>query len=172
MKHKILIGFMGSGKSAVSAALADLLGWKLLDTDAQIEKEQEMTISEIFRAQGEGAFRNMETALLNRLAGVEEPLVISAGGGLGAQPQNRETLKQMGDVIWLRVRPETVLKRLEGDMSRPLLQGPYKEQKVRDLLDERAPLYGAAASFQVDTDGKTPLQIAEEIIKLTEGGRI
>lgn len=172
MRHKILIGFMGSGKSAVSVKLAEMLGWKRLDTDARIEQEQGMTVSEIFRRFGEPAFRGMETRLLQRLAEEKEPLVISAGGGLAVQPQNREYLRKLGDVIWLQVRPETVLERLAEDTTRPLLQGADRKRRVESLLAAREPLYRAAADYSVDTDGSSPRQIAEEILRITEGGHI
>lgn len=163
-KHKVLIGFMGSGKSSVSRILASRLGRRLVDTDAEIEREQGMTISEIFAQYGEQGFRKLEHELLLRLAQEKEPLVISTGGGLAAQPQNREALSALGTVIYLQVQPHTVLARLQGDETRPLLQGADKEAKVRTLLAEREPLYRAAADVCIATDTLTQREIVAQIL--------
>lgn len=163
--HKVLIGFMGSGKSSVSKILAVRLGKRLVDTDAEIEREQGMTISELFAQRGEQDFRKLEHELLLRLAEEKEPLVISTGGGLAAQPQNREALSALGTVIYLQVQAHTVLARLQGDETRPLLQGADKEAKVRALLAAREPLYRAAADICIAADTLTPGQIVEQILK-------
>lgn len=163
--HKVLIGFMGSGKSSVSRILASRLDRRLVDTDAEIEREQGMTISEIFAQRGEQGFRRLEYELLLRLAEEKEPLVISTGGGLAAQPQNRKALGTLGTVIYLQVQPHTVVARLQGDTTRPLLQGADKEEKVRTLLAAREPLYRAAADICIATDTLTPGEIAEQILR-------
>ncbi len=168
MKHKVLIGFMGSGKTSVSRILAESLGLGLLDTDEEIERLQGRTVSDIFAEDGEPAFRQMERELLMRLSLEKKPLVIATGGGLAAQPENRQLLKKLGDVIYLQVRPETVLSRLADDSSRPLLQGGGREEKVKTLLAIRQPAYEAAATCCVCTDGKSPRQIAEEIMERTK----
>lgn len=168
MRHKVLIGFMGSGKTTVSKLLAQRLGIGLLDTDEEIQRKQQRSITCIFAESGEKAFRQMERELLKALAKEKTPLVISTGGGLAVQPENKSLLKALGDVIYLQVRPETVLTRLAGDETRPLLQGEEKEQKVRALLRAREPFYEAAADEILAVDDLTPEQIVEEIIRRTE----
>ncbi len=164
MKHKVLIGFMGCGKSTVSKLLAKELGWQLIDTDAQIEEEQGTTISRMFADRGEAWFRILESELIERLSKEKEPMVISTGGGLPMQPQNKELLEQLGDVIYLQVQPETVLKRLEKDTTRPLLQGEDKEQKVKELLAYRGPIYEDVADYTIVTDELTPKEIVRKIL--------
>ena len=139
MKNIILIGFMGSGKTSVGIRLSYRLRRTLTDTDKKIERLYRMSISEIFGRFGEEEFRNMETQCLEKL--LEEPKgrIISVGGGLPMRDCNRELLKRLGWVVYLRVKPLTVCERLEADTSRPLLQGEDREEKVRSLLEQRAP---------------------------------
>ncbi|MDO4268307.1 MAG: shikimate kinase [Eubacteriales bacterium] len=161
----ILIGFMGAGKTSVGQALASLKQLPLLDTDQMIEQEAGMTISKIFAGQGEAAFRAAEAAVLRRLLDEEGSAVISTGGGLPLDEGNQATLRQLGDVVFLRVKPETVLMRLEGDTTRPLLQGDDAEKKVHSLLAFRNPIYQSAADVAVDVDGRTVGGLAEEITR-------
>lgn len=162
-QNLILIGFMGAGKTSVGEAYAKASGRPLLDTDQLIEAEAGMSISDIFALQGEPAFRRAETAVLERLLAETDNAVISVGGGLPLLELNRALLKQLGCVVFLRVQPETVLKRLEGDTTRPLLQGEQVEKRVRELLAYRNPLYMEAAHQVADVDGKTPEQLASEL---------
>ncbi len=165
-RNVILEGFMGSGKTTVSEILADKLDLELLDTDEAIEEAEGITINEIFAQYGEEAFRCMETDLLDMI--VSEHLgemVVSLGGGLPLREENRELLKKAGKVIFLRTTPETVYSRLEGDNTRPLLQGADPKAKIKELLESRREKYEAAADMIVDTDGKTPEEIANEIIE-------
>ena len=97
------------------------------------------------------------------LAKYEDKAVISVGGGLPMREENRKILKEMGTVVYLRVRPSTVIKRLKGDTTRPLLQGEDAQKKVRTLLNDREKLYQEAAHLTVDVDGKTVGQITTEI---------
>jgi len=164
--HIILIGFMGAGKTTVGEALAKQLGVRLLDTDQLIEEQAKTTISRIFETQGEEAFRRAETEMLRTLSLIEEKAVISAGGGLPLREENRNLLKNMGTVVFLKVQPETVLRRLKGDTTRPLLQGEDAKKKVEDLLAYRIPLYQEAAHMAVDVDDKGAEEIAREILAM------
>ncbi len=165
----ILIGFMGAGKTTVGQALAGMLGWSLVDTDQMIEEVAGMSISRIFETQGEAAFRELETAVLKNLSNRTENLVISVGGGLPLREENRTLLRQLGTVIYLRVQPDTVLCRLKGDTTRPLLQGENVKERVSELLAYRGPIYEAASHEIVDVDEKTPQEAAEEIIRVWKG---
>lgn len=167
-QNLILIGFMGAGKTSVGKAYAHSTGRELLDTDQMIEEAAGMSISDIFATQGEEAFRRTETAVLEHLLADTDQAVISVGGGLPLLPKNREMLKRLGTVVFLRVHENTVLKRLKGDTTRPLLQGDNVQKKVRDLLEYRNPLYGAAAHRIIDVDGKTVKMIVEELQNLQD----
>lgn len=163
-KTIILIGFMGAGKTSVGKTLAHKTGLKLLDTDKLIEKQERTTISHIFETQGEEAFRTAETNLLKSLLEKKSVAIVSVGGGLPLKEENQTLLKKLGLVVYLRVQPDTVLKRLKGDTTRPLLQGRDVKQKVTTLLTFRAPIYQKAAHITIDVDHKTLNQIAEEIL--------
>lgn len=165
----VLIGFMGSGKTTIGSALAEATGMPVRDTDAIIEESAGTTISEIFRVQGEKAFRHLETRTLAILRDTEtDPTIYSTGGGIIMQEINRPLLHELGTVVWLRIRPETVLMRLAGDTTRPLLAGPDREQKAHDLIEVRRPAYTECADLIVDVDGKTPEEIVQEIIEQVE----
>ena len=109
MKHIVLIGFMGAGKSTVGRALAAELGRELLDTDQMIEEKAGCRITEIFARQGEQAFRRLEEEILKQLAEEKAPAVISTGGGMPVFEKNRPALRRLGTVVYLQVKPETCL---------------------------------------------------------------
>ena len=171
MKNIILIGFMGSGKTSAGISLSYRLRRTMVDTDKEIERLYHMRIPEIFERLGEEEFRKMETGYLEKLLRGSGGKIISTGGGLPMREDNRELLKKLGTVIYLRVRPETVCSRLAGDMSRPLLQGEEKEEKVKRLLEMRAPVYESAADIAIDTDEKTTDGIVDEILERIGGWR-
>ena len=161
----ILEGFMGSGKSTVSEILSDKLDLELIDTDEAIEEAEGRKISDIFAQDGEEAFRDMETGLVEMMVSDHmRETVISLGGGLPVREKNRELLKKVGKVVYLRTAPETVYDRLKGDDTRPLLKSEDPLARIKELQDKRGKIYEEAADIIVDTDGKTPVQVAEEII--------
>ena len=161
----VLIGFMGSGKTTVGKALSVKCGREFLDTDALIESKESRKISEIFAKEGEGHFRKLEYAVLNNLTEAKDK-IISTGGGIVTYPDNRGLLKKAGKVVYLRVKPETVVKRLEGDESRPLLMGDDKLSKVENLLSSRKAMYEEAADIIIDVD----YLLVEEIVGLIVKG--
>lgn len=164
-KNIIFIGFMGAGKTSVGQAVSRRYHMDFLDTDEYIERKAGMSISEIFQKFGEEGFRKMETEALSVLAEEIEGCVISAGGGLPLRKENRELLKKLGTVIYLKVSPETVEERLKGDRTRPLLAGPDPQKKIRELLAYREPLYEQAAHYVVDVNGRTPEEIGMEAVR-------
>ncbi len=164
-KHIVLIGFMGAGKSTVGRCLSRMLSRQLLDTDAMIEARAGMSVSEIFETRGEEAFRGIETEVLSGLAKRRVPVIVSTGGGMPMREENRRKLQKLGLVVYLRVRPETVCRRLADDTARPLLAGGDRRQRVDELLRLRDPVYMSAARLIVDTDEKTPDAVAEEILR-------
>lgn len=161
----VLIGFMGCGKSTMGIRLSYRLQYILEDTDKLIETQAGMSISEIFVRQGEEAFRQMETQLLQKLTEKKGRRVYSVGGGTPVRAANRPLLKKLGTVVYLRTRPETVYERLRYDTTRPLLQGEDPLGKIRSLMAERESAYVEAADVILDVDGMTADQVVESIIQ-------
>jgi shikimate kinase len=159
----VLVGFMGAGKSTVGREAASRLGVPFLDLDASVEEQAGMSVAEIFSSRGEEAFREMERETVRRAVAVPGR-VIAAGGGAFADPVSAPLLLSYGPVVWLRVLPETVLARLEGDRCRPLLSGEDREGRVRELMESRRAAYGRA-HLVVDCDGRTPVEVAEEVVR-------
>ncbi|MCD8039300.1 MAG: shikimate kinase [Lachnospiraceae bacterium] len=163
MKNIILTGYMGCGKTTVGQRLAERIGYVFADTDGLIEKEQGRSISDIFAQDGEQTFRAMETALLNKaLCDGKDGLVIATGGGLPVRAENRELIKRLGTVVYLRVKPETVYERVKGDTSRPLLQCENPLERIKGMLLQRSPAY-ETADFIIDADSLSPEEAAAEI---------
>lgn len=165
-KPLILIGFMGAGKTTVGTRLAKRLKVPFIDTDQYIESEQGRTISRIFAEDGEAYFRSLETGLLKQLKAAAAPAVISCGGGLPLREENRRLLKELGTVVYLHVQPETVIRRLKGDTTRPLLQGADASEKVYRLMEAREPQYLQAAEHVLETDALSADQIADQVLQL------
>lgn len=165
MKHVILIGFMGCGKSTVGIKLSYRLRRVVEDTDKLIEKKAGKSISDIFRESGEAAFREMETNCLKELITLKDERIISTGGGLPMKVENHELLKHLGTVIYLRITPEGVWERLKNDTIRPLLQCEDPLSKIKELLAKRAPVYEQAADIILDVDGKNMEEVLAELEK-------
>ena len=159
----ILIGFMGCGKISVSVKLSYRLKQPVTDMDRWIEKKRGKTISEIFAQEGEDAFREMETDALRQLKETSKNQVISTGGGVAIREENRALLKEIGKVVYLRAKPETLYERVKEDRSRPLLQCEDPLERIKTLLSERKEAYEAAADLIVDVDEKNFGQILYEI---------
>ena len=164
MKNLILTGFMGTGKTEVSRELARLLTMKLIDIDTEIEKSVRVSINQIFKQFGEQKFREMETEMIEKVSS-EKNVIISTGGGAVLKQENMDVLKKTGMVICLMATPETILRRTSGSSERPLLQVEKPLEKINELLHFRQPFY-EKADMMIDTDNKTPLQIAEEIVAI------
>jgi shikimate kinase len=160
----VLVGFMGTGKTAVGRRLAGRLGLKYLDMDETIEERQGRSISAIFAEDGEPRFRELERELARELA-VRSGLVIATGGGIVLNPENIADFERTGLVVCLRASPETILRRVGHKTHRPLLQGEDKMKRITDILTRRAALYDAIA-HQVDTDGLTVGEVTERIAAL------
>jgi shikimate kinase len=166
MKHNIiLIGFMGSGKTCVGEYLAKLLAYGFQDTDQLIEEKTGDSINQIFSIHGEEYFRKLETDLLKEMIPGLEDTVLSTGGGLPIRDENSVLLKELGFVVFLKTSKETTVARLQGDSSRPLLQGAELEERVERMLALRTPIYEKTAHDMVITDGKTVEEIAHLILK-------
>ena len=158
----ILCGFMGSGKTTVANILSRLINKKVTDIDKYIEKNENRTISEIFRSDGEAYFRTLETKAVSEISQMDN-LIIATGGGIILNPKNAQMLKQNGKIVFIDVTVETILNHLRLDTIRPLLQSEDKEKAVTELLNSRLPLYKAAADIIIDGNGKIA-DIAKKII--------
>jgi shikimate kinase len=142
--HLILVGLPGAGKSTVGRAVAERLARTFLDFDHEIERREGKTIAEIFGEKGEGHFRELERALTEELR-LMGNMVLAPGGGWVCNPAVVGLLRPPGRLIYLRVRPETALKRLGADRStRPLLMRPDPLGEIRRLLDARKKAYESA----------------------------
>ena len=163
----ILCGMMGAGKTTIGIKIAELTGRRWYDTDGLIV-DKYGKISDIFEYYGEAHFRRLETEIVQNLA-EKDNLVISTGGGLVLIKENNEVLQKNGKIVFLRASFETLAKRLNVDGTRPLLQ--TKTESIRDrlarLMEERSPIYEHVSDYIVDVDGKTPEEIAKEIVALT-----
>lgn len=167
MDNIILIGFMGCGKSTAGIRLSYRLKRTLEDTDKRIEREQGMSVSDIFARQGEESFRRMETALLRRMEKEPGSRIIATGGGLPVRKENRILLGRLGRTVYLRARPETIYERLKTDTTRPLLQGGDPLGRIRKLMGERDAAYEDAADLIVDVDGVELEEIVRKIAEAT-----
>ncbi len=160
MKNIYLVGFMGSGKSTVGKILAEKLNMNFVDIDKLIEEKEGMKIKDIFEQKGESYFRELERKQIKAVV-KQEGLVVSTGGGLGANLDNMNFMKKNGDVVWLDVSLNIVLNRLKNDQDRPLLKQPT--EKIKQLFEERKNVY-RLANIRINADKKTPSQIVEEIL--------
>lgn len=163
-KNLILIGFMGTGKSAVGKALARRLGRKFLELDHQIARSERKTIPQIFAGKGEPYFRRVERREL-RKAAARRRIVLATGGGAILNPRNVRDLQKNGILICLTAKMSEIRKRTSRNPNRPLLQNKNPFQTIRNLLKYRRPLYRRAADFFVSTTGKTAGQTAHMILK-------
>lgn len=163
MKNIVLTGFMGTGKTEVGRELSKILGWKIIDVDDEIVKSRNMSINEIFAKLGERAFREIESKMIRKIAR-NRNTIISTGGGVVLRRENMDALRDSGVIVCLTARPETVLKRTSSSKDRPLLQVENPLRKIEKLLESRKPFYDDA-DIILDTDEKTPLHIAEEILE-------
>lgn len=152
---------MGTGKSSVGRLLAERLGFDFVDTDELIVSRDGRSIADIFREDGEAAFRTWEKVVAQEVA-YRDNLVIATGGRLMLADENAAVLGGNARVFCLTASPETIVARLAGDVQRPLLDVPDPAAKIRELLQERAAAYGRFP--QIDTERKTAVQVAEEII--------
>ena len=146
-----------------------LLNMELIDVDTEIEKYQQMTINEIFRQFGEPRFREIETEMIQKLS-ERKDVIISTGGGAVLKQKNVDALRKQGVIICLMALPQTILKRTSHNSNRPLLKVEDPFEKIKELLNFRKPFY-EKADILIDTEDKTPLQIAEEIINKIKNSR-
>ncbi len=165
----VLIGFMGTGKTAVGRRLAGALGLPFVDTDTLIEEQAATSIPDLFRTRGETGFRAIEKQVIRSLADGERR-VIATGGGAVLDPDNFDVLRSLGPVIHLSAPAPTILARTKGDAGvRPLLAGDDPLERIRSLQRVRAPVYGRA-DHEVDTSRHTIDETVEMVMAWTGNG--
>lgn len=158
-----LVGFMGVGKSAIGRRVARELGYKFIDSDHEIETKVGKKIPDIFASQGETAFRKMEREFIDE-GHADEGCVVSCGGGLVVQDGMSDLLKTKGVVICLFASPESIIERTSRNNNRPLLNVENPEQRVRELLAEREPIYINSGSC-ITTEGRSIAQVVRHMIR-------
>lgn len=165
-RNIVLVGFMGSGKSTIARVLHQRLGYPVVEMDQMLEERAGKPISRIFEEDGEEVFRGMESALLRELDDRASPSqIISTGGGVVGRAENRELLRKLGYVVWLKIPVETVLERTARTRHRPLLNTENPEEKVRVLMEKREPLYEEVAHLSLETSGLSSDEVATGILE-------
>lgn len=139
-----LVGLMGVGKTTVGRRLAKRLGLPFYDSDDEIEKASGRTVSGYFKDHGQDAFREGERRVIDRLLD-ESPIVLATGGGAFIPEATREILQTRATTIWLKGDFETIMERVSRKNTRPLLQVADPRARMRELMDERYPVYAEAA---------------------------
>ncbi|HET9707624.1 MAG TPA: shikimate kinase [Gemmatimonadales bacterium] len=164
IRHVVLIGLPGSGKTTVGKLVADALKAPFMDIDATVTRKEGRPISMIFAEKGEGVFREMERVEMEAALG-GAPAIIAPGGGWAAQPGALSSVQQRGLVVYLKTRAETAASRAAPQGNRPVLMGEDPALQMRQLLKEREPFY-VLADATVETDRKAPAKVVEEIVRL------
>ncbi len=162
-----LIGYRCTGKTSVGKALANTLGWEIIDADTELVDEQGNTIAEIVAGKGWDAFRDMEKSVLKKICGRDNQ-VVATGGGVILNNDNVTTMQENGVRIWLQASPETIKERIVKDRNteaqRPSLTEQGLLEEIEDVLAERTPLYENAMDFNVETDNMSIEQICGKIL--------
>ena len=163
-KPVFFVGFMVAGKTSTSRRLARQCGLATIDLDAYIERRERRAINQIFAEQGEQAFRDMETQVLDEFAH-KGPMLVSCGGGIVLREENREILKNNGFVVYLQVTAEQAVERVGDVSTRPLFKNL---ETARQTIAGRLPMYEDVASVSIDTVGKSINVVAQEIQEILE----
>ncbi|WP_285398067.1 shikimate kinase [Lysinibacillus sp. fls2-241-R2A-57] len=161
MRKIYLVGFMGCGKSALGRRLSYLLKMPYYDMDHEIVRQQGMTIPQIFEKYGEARFREIETEFLKNFR--DEACIISTGGGVAVNVENRKIMRRSGLVFFLDATFEDIYKRIQHDSNRPIVQSSTKEE-LENLYHYRRKFYREAGHIQVLTEGRTIRQILEYLV--------
>lgn len=168
-KNIVLIGFMGSGKTSIGIRLSYRMRRAVEDTDKLIERRMGKKISEIFEAEGEAFFRDLETRTLKELIDKLEYHIIAVGGGTPVREENRKLLRELGTVFYLKASPESIYQRVKNDRSRPLLQCEEPLERIRSLMEAREEAYESCADIVLDTDKMTIEEIMDAIERNKSG---
>lgn len=159
----VLVGMMGSGKTAIGRALAARLGVPFVDSDAAIEEAAALSIAEIFKRDGESFFRKRETEVLRRLLS-GPPGIVSTGGGAFLAEENRNAIADMGVAVWLNADLETLWERVRHKDTRPLLRTADPKATLTAIFQERTPIYAKAGAEIVVAGDASIEQTTQSVI--------
>lgn len=160
--HIFFIGFLGAGKSTLARNLGTMFHRRFVDTDRMVERQQGMSVTEIFSTLGEPEFRVFETRALESL-GLERSLLVSCGGGIVETPRNIDLMREMGYCVYLDGDIDDSLRQIRRSDTRPDFRSA--EHAAR-LIEHRRPLYRRAADFSVDIRGKGFLEVSYSVAEL------
>jgi shikimate kinase len=162
-KNIVLVGFMGSGKSMVARELGKRLKRDVVATDEMIEIKEGQSIHEIFKSKGEAYFRNMESEIIKEIS-LRWGLIIDCGGGVVLSQENLKLLKTNGIVFYLQATLEVIYQRIKNEKHRPLLKVPDPLGCIKQLYQQRLPLYNQA-DFTIDANSASIEGPVVEILK-------
>ena len=170
-----LIGYRCTGKTTVGQLLAKKLNWPFADADDWVRESTQKEIAQIFTEEGEEAFRDLEQQAIATLSKAA-PLVLSVGGGAVMRPANAAALSDAGPVVWLVASTAEIVRRLQGDPTtqrqRPPLTGTNVTEEVAEVLASRESTYRQYATHIVDTEGKMPVEVMEEVFRAVSDERL
>ncbi len=162
-----LIGYRATGKTTLGRKLARRLDYRLKDSDVEVERLAGKSIAQIFSREGEEYFRDLEEKVIAKICR-EEDVVLATGGGAVLRESTRQRLAASGAVIWLTASPETILKRMKGDLrnaeTRPNLTPQGGLEEIIQVLAQREPIYRQLATLTFSTEEIAPDDLVEEII--------
>jgi shikimate kinase len=158
-----LVGLMGSGKTTIGKLIAKKLRYKFIDTDLLMEEKTGVKVPLIFEYEGEEGFRKREAKILSEVLRLDN-IILATGGGIVLSDNNRQQLKERGNVIYLNAEINELAKRLSNDKTRPLLQNTDIKEKLKELMGHRSFLYESIADSIIQTKNKRAPDIANEII--------
>jgi shikimate kinase len=162
LRSIFLIGMMGSGKSTIGRLLANELEFEFVDADRELEQRAGISVASMFEVEGEEAFRQRESELLDELS-CRPRIILATGGGAVLRPANRQLLRSRGFVIYLQANAEELARRTRGDTARPLLQVEDRLGRISELLEQRGPLYRETAHLTVRSAASNPRRLVNRL---------
>lgn len=166
----LLLGMMGSGKSSVGRALAEVTGWPFVDNDALVERATGLSARELLRDRGEQALRAAESEALHAGLAIPPPAIVATAAGTIMRPEDRAAIDRGGLVVWLHAPAAVLTARAAGASHRPWLDDDPVAWFTRTLA-ERAPLYRAVADVDIDTGSTAPRDAAMRVVRALTGDR-
>ena len=168
MSRVLLVGLMAAGKSTVGQALAGATGWPCLDNDVLLERSTGSTAAELLAEHGVERLRSAESDVLTLLLAMPAPLVAGVPAGTILDERDRERMRSGGHVVWLKASIPTLVRRVSKQGGRAWLDDD-PEAVLREMAQEREPLYAATAHQVLDMEALSPAQAAREVVQALSG---